>query len=945
VNLRSTAKVADQAIKRFCVKSSSPSKSNHLRDLYVYNNTMKVAKERNTSPSPANSDIECGFKACREGESSQNIQSNHHAYADEESKNTNVPVSDERGDAAESGSINDGGSLVSTMRHNLFNRLDRTIVFCILILILGAAASAAFIFVGVSSVHEKENEYFNNRASETVNHIDHAWKSYETSGLYVHETCREGCTRRKFREVYEYIVSTGLEFQVISYNPNTTTEERPALEEESRTFYEHYYPDLVNYTGVKGLEPDPEQDGSLKVQDRSEQPFYFPVHYLEPVEGNVDAIDFDLHSSPSRRVTINTALSTWKPALTPRLSLVQETEEDVYSVILMHPGVPLSTQPDLRPKDFSSVVIRTPDLLKLATKSQAQNTIVYIYDSTEEPPVFLGGATVTVNPDSTTKFENRPEISLAELRRGTSGKTLRRESVLSIASREWRVVVVAPDGTYEGKIGLLIIGGLLIFVACTCLALWLFTYIRRTKKLDLMQSEADAEKAAVVIESAKKAARRERNLNDFIAHEVRNPLSAAMSACAFVSAAINDETKPLTEKVNRQHVNEDVHIIDSSLHFINDLLRNMLDMHRASSKQLQIEYAPTDILLDVLMPINAMLYTRGSGVKVQIDCPENLVVRSDRLRLKQIVLNLARNANKFVEKGFIRLRTELVNGNVRILVEDSGPGIPLEHREKLFSKFQESLDSLNQGTGIGLSLCKELTRLMNGSVWFDDSYISEVEGCPGSRFVVDLCVSPDENTETTFENSSFSRQVSSRSTDSAGASTIGNGHASAIRIESASASPESSDKADGEQQNDSSPLLPENLSVLFVDDDLMLRKLFIRGVKTAAPTWKVQQAANGETALSLVDSEPPFDMIFMDQYMASVEKQLLGTETTRALRSKGVTARICGLSANDVEESFYEAGANSFMLKPFPCKKEHLIRELHRILNEERPALANGNGE
>jgi hypothetical protein len=74
----------------------------------------------------------------------------------------------------------------------------------------------------------------------------------------------------------------------------------------------------------------------------------------------------------------------------------------------------------------------------------------------------------------------------------------------------------------------------------------------------------------------------------------------------------------------------------------------------------------------------------------------------------------------------------------------------------------------------------------------------------------------------------------------------------------------------------------------------------------------------------------------MDQYMA--------TETTRALRSKGVTARICGLSANDVEESFYEAGANSFMLKPFPCKKEHLIRELHLVMNEEQPVLANGNG-
>jgi CheY-like chemotaxis protein len=214
---------------------------------------------------------------------------------------------------------------------------------------------------------------------------------------------------------------------------------------------------------------------------------------------------------------------------------------------------------------------------------------------------------------------------------------------------------------------------------------------------------------------------------------------------------------------------------------------------------------------------------------------------------------------------------------------------------------------------------------MNGSVWFDDSYVSEVEGCPGSRFVVDLCVPPldsDEHIESTVEGSIISRQGSSMS------------FGSAFKDSS-----ENLDNAHGEQQVECR-LLPENMSILFVDDDLVLRKLFIRAVKKAAPTWNIQQAANGETALNLVDSEPPFDLIFLDQYMASAEKQLLGTEATRALRSKGVTARICGLSANDVEESFYEAGANSFMFKPFPCHQDGFIRELHRILNEEPTRLA-----
>ena len=66
--------------------------------------------------------------------------------------------------------------------------------------------------------------------------------------------------------------------------------------------------------------------------------------------------------------------------------------------------------------------------------------------------------------------------------------------------------------------------------------------------------------------------------------------------------------------------------------------------------------------------------------------------------------------------------------------------------------------------------------------------------------------------------------------------------------------------------------------------------------------------------------------------MASVQKQLLGTETVFELRNRGVTCRICGLSANDKETEFLEAGADVFTFKPFPCEKGALRRELVRVL-------------
>ena len=67
-----------------------------------------------------------------------------------------------------------------------------------------------------------------------------------------------------------------------------------------------------------------------------------------------------------------------------------------------------------------------------------------------------------------------------------------------------------------------------------------------------------------------------------------------------------------------------------------------------------------------------------------------------------------------------------------------------------------------------------------------------------------------------------------------------------------------------------------------------------------------------------------------------MEKSLLGTETIAKLRSMGVKTRICGLSANDKEYEFLQAGADSFTIKPFPCEKEALKNELCRILYDNR---------
>jgi len=111
--------------------------------------------------------------------------------------------------------------------------------------------------------------------------------------------------------------------------------------------------------------------------------------------------------------------------------------------------------------------------------------------------------------------------------------------------------------------------------------------------------------------------------------------------------------------------------------------------------------------------------------------------------------------------------------------------------------------------------------------------------------------------------------------------------------------------------------------------------MFSRAIKRVAPDWQVFEATNGETALRQIE-DSYYDLIFVDQYMASIQKQLLGTETARALRCKGFTGVICGLSANLMEESFINAGANAFMTKPFPCDEIPLKHELCRILRQSQ---------
>ena len=266
---------------------------------------------------------------------------------------------------------------------------------------------------------------------------------------------------------------------------------------------------------------------------------------------------------------------------------------------------------------------------------------------------------------------------------------------------------------------------------------------------------------AAAIDNAKKVATTERQLNEFLAHEIRNPLSAAISACSFVSSVLdgggggaggiiagemdNDHDMPYNSASStttdvKKALLDDVKVIDTSLSFINDFLRSVLDMHRAAVDDVELMMSPTNLLKDVLEPVCTMLRQRGCTFAVSCECcPHDLVVLTQPLCLKQILLHLGALATNSVVTGFVRFRVAVVKGCVELYVEDSGPAIPVDARITLFEKHEtEFYDMAGGGTGTGLCFSKHLVQALQGDIWLDETYESGIPGNPGSRFVIAL---------------------------------------------------------------------------------------------------------------------------------------------------------------------------------------------------------------
>jgi len=812
----------------------------------------------------------------------------------------------------------------------------------LLVAVVTLVATAMFVSLGVLADRRERQRQLNHHATDIVRVLQQSWSQYEVKALWLQSA---GCDQRlnitysEYYHVYQRLADEA--FQNANCVWRITQEERDQREQETRAFLEKHadqVPTDYVYRGITGLEPDP-NGTELVIKERSEQPVYYTVRWIAPITPNIDVLEFDIYSSPIRRATVDQALETQGSALSGRLELVQKVGGvSGYSVLLMHAGVPVvsSTDGQSAPEspDLATLAVRIPALFRfVANVIQGDfDAQVYLFDASSIDNEFLGGRQFGEHLDLKEQERVLPEQSMEAILDSHPG-AFRRD--IEVSSRTWTVVVVDSRSRHIGsRLSFVIIGGIVIFCLGTFVTVFVHSVLEKIARLHAtqMRSQAMAEESAKQSVKAEAAAEKERELNEFVAHEIRNPLSVALSALHFVTSEVDRVDKGTSYKM--EVVEEDLHLVQNCLVYINSLLRSMVDINRAENKHMVINKQPVDIRKSILDIVSTMLYRRNRAIEVLVHCPPDMLVKADAFRLTQVMMNLGQNACKYVSSGFIRLRADVDSkGSVELSVEDSGPGIPLEKRKHLYGKYQDSLDSMNQGTGIGLNLSKKIMELMGGELRFDEAYSSGIPGKPGTRFVAQL----NEPLMTSIA-AEFLPGASNNIIDVALMASITNPRPETNRIvldEVSSPAPIHRDASTVIPRKPaalSATDIPSSLSVLFVDDDTVLRKLVVRGMKRVTPQWNVQDAASGEVSIELTKTQH-FDLIFMDQYMANVEKQLLGTETVHALRAQGVKSIICGLSANNVGEDFIKAGADHFLLKPFPLKPDKMKETLNRVLN------------
>lgn len=252
--------------------------------------------------------------------------------------------------------------------------------------------------------------------------------------------------------------------------------------------------------------------------------------------------------------------------------------------------------------------------------------------------------------------------------------------------------------------------------------------------IDITERKRVQESLRLAKEVAERASRAKSEFLSSMSHELRTPLNAILGFGQLLEV---DDLEPLSP-IQRESVDE----ILSAGEQLLDLITQVLDLSRieTGSVALNIDLlSPKEMMEDCLRLIRAAADKRQITITdaiQKVDLPD---VRADRMRLKQVLINILSNSVKYnKEGGVIEVSGRRVGDDwVRLGIRDSGLGIPIDRQRDVFTAFDRlGMEGSNvMGTGIGLTIAKQMTELMGGNIGF------ESHPGQGTTFWVELPVS------------------------------------------------------------------------------------------------------------------------------------------------------------------------------------------------------------
>jgi two-component system, sensor histidine kinase len=365
------------------------------------------------------------------------------------------------------------------------------------------------------------------------------------------------------------------------------------------------------------------------------------------------------------------------------------------------------------------------------------------------------------------------------------------------------------------------------------------------------------EQLEAALDASQAATRAKSSFLAIMGHEIRTPLNGILGIAQLLEhSPLNADQANMLATLSRCG--------DSLLTLINEIL----DYSKLEASQMTLEATPVnlpELLHDIVKLYHPLASQKQLSLTLEINSNVEQWIKSDPLRLRQILQNLLGNAIKFTEHGYVSILAEQSQQTLTLKISDSGIGIRQEQLASLFKPFSQADSSITRqygGTGLGLAIVSRIIELMGGEIQLTSEYGS------GSVFLIHLPLQSSEST-----------------------------------------TPLRASKAATSQ-------LPADLHVLIAEDNAVNQFVAQRCIEQAGARASVVD--NGEAALQILKIIR-FPVVLMDLSMPVLD----GLSACRAIRAQPECYGqpwIIALTANsliDDRSACLEAGMDDFIAKPF----------------------------